>query len=308
MKAPIFSIVILTYERERYLINHQAELLELPDTEIIVVDNNSSTNYAEDFSRKSDSCSVIKLDKNYGAVGRSFGMRAAKGKYIITLDDDVWGIDGAALNTLKCIFEEDDTLSCINFKVIDEFSGEIVNWSHKADKRLYSDISFKTYEISEGACAFRKDFLQKTNYYPLDYFISHEGKDIAFQILNLESKLIYTPNICVTHAHAKEGRASWRRYYYDTRNAIWIAYKYYPLHMIIKRLSVQLIMMLLYSIRDGFVGYYIKAIFDAVKGIKNQTRNPISAYALSYIKEADKLKPPATQKLKERLLNSGVRI
>src|SRR5690606_9987181 len=125
------------------------------------------------------------------------------------------------LNEIKLKFEEDDEISAICFKVIDEESGEITNWSHHSDPDIFSDKTFDTYEISEGAVAFRRKIFEEVGLYPIEFFISHEGPDLAFRILNSNHRIIYFPGVDVVHAHAVEGRANWRRYYYDTRNSIW---------------------------------------------------------------------------------------
>src|SRR5690606_16897759 len=179
-----FSIVILTYNREKYIKKYISEISKLSDSEVILVDNNSETDYALKISQEYENVKCIRLDKNYGAVGRNYGIQESKGKFIITLDDDVWGITQDKLNEIKMKFEEDSEVSAICFKVLDEETGRITNWSHHSDPDIFSDKTFDTYEISEGAVAFRRTIFDEVGLYPIEFFISHEGPDLAFRILN----------------------------------------------------------------------------------------------------------------------------
>lgn len=307
---PEFTIVVLTYNREKYLKQQLPSLNMLSNSEVIIVDNCSESNYSEKLSSEYKNTRVIRLDKNYGAVGRNYGIEAAKGKYIVTLDDDVWGITNDSLLRLKAIFEENSLVHGICFKVLDEGTGEISNWCHHCDPLLFSEKTFDTYAISEGAIAFKREIFDEVGLYPIEFFISHEGPDLAFRALKAGKRIIYCPDVVVIHAHAAEGRKNWRRYYYDTRNLIWLAYRNYSFRMFTTRFPLQILAMLAFSIRDGFIKYYLKAVIDAIKGL-NQfkgTRMPINATIYKKIKEIDENKPPLTYYIKKRLLRKGVKI
>lgn len=305
-----FSIVILTYNREKYIRTQLESLSHLTDVEIIIVDNNSEDNYAERESEGFPNVKVIRLDRNYGAVGRNAGILAASAPYVVTLDDDVWGIDREALNYAKREFETDLSIDCICFHVIDEKTNETTNWIHHCDNRDHSNRKFETYEISEGAAIFKRDCFDRVGLYPEPFFISHEGPDLAFRIINSNRKIIYTPEITVTHAHALEGRTSWRRYYFDTRNLIWLAYRNYNKRLIIKRFSFQIAAMLFYSIRDGYLRYFFKGIKDSISGMKELkgTRSPISNEAYARIKEMDINRPSLLFYIKTRIFKKGIKI
>lgn len=307
---PLFSVVILTYNRPKY-IQQQLDSLSLIDNiEIIIVDNCSDTNYAQEISVLYDNVRVIRLDKNYGAVGRNYGIEEATADYIVTLDDDVWGIENSFLLKARDLFNKDSDIDCICFHVLDEKSGQTTNWIHHCDKSKFSSLTFETYEISEGAAIFRRSCFLSIGLYPELFFISHEGPDLAFRIINAGKKIIYYPDIKVIHAHALEGRASWRRYYYDTRNLIWLAYRNYNIQLLTTRFPLQLAAMLFYSIRDGYIKYFIKAFYDALKNIGDLkgSRNPISRSAYLKIKAIDKNRPSLFFYIKERVFKKEIKI
>ncbi len=79
---------------------------------------------------------------------------------------------------------------------------------------------FTTYEITEGAVAFNQKALLSTSLYPDYFFISHEGPDLAFQIMNNGYSVIYNAEVVVKHYHSDLGRKSWTTYYYDENASI----------------------------------------------------------------------------------------
>lgn len=305
-----FSVILLTYNREKYLKQQLPELSKLPDTEIIVVDNASDDDYSIRLCADYPKSKCLKLDKNYGAVGRNFGIEAAQGKYLITLDDDVWGITEQHLIELESIFDASSDTSSICFKVLDERDGSVTNWCHHCDPSIYSEKIFDTYEISEGAVAFRREIFEEVGLYPIQFFISHEGPDLAFRIVNAGKRIIYSPKVSVIHAHAMEGRKSWRRYYFDTRNLVWLAYRNYNIKMLFTLLPLKLGAMFLYSLRDGFLKYYFKALLDAVSGLNSfgGTRRPITKVANLKIKKMNENQPSLFFYIKRRLFKRGIRI
>lgn len=310
MHAPTFSIVILTFNRPTYLRRQIDALYSVASCEIIVVDNHSDTDYVEDIAKDYPNIKTVHCEKNYGAVGRNFGMEIALGEIVVTLDDDIYGLTESDLHRLKNIFAKDNRVNAICFKVKDEASMKICNWCHPRDPALYAESSFETYNISEGAVAFKRSLFNEIDLYPLDFFISHEGIDLGYRIINAGYSTVYSPEIEVIHAYAPEGRKSWRRYYYDTRNIIWLAYRNYTLVMMIKKLPIQLIAMFIYSLRDGFLRYYWRGIWHGIKtlpSMKNQ-RNPLNKDAYQRVKLIDSDKPSISYYIKRRLLKKGVKI
>lgn len=306
----IFSIVILTFNREEYLKKQLPLLSSLDNCEVIIVDNHSEDKYSERLAKDFNNVSVIRLDRNYGAVGRNFGMQAAKGKYLITLDDDVWGITNQDLDKISTLFQDMEDVHGICFKVLDEKDHSVTNWCHHRDPDIYSDQAFETYQISEGAVAFRRALFDEIGFYPIEFFISHEGPDLAYRMLKAKKRIVYEPTIQVIHAHALEGRKSWRRYYFDTRNLIWLAYRHYNLQMLLFLFPVQILAMFIYSVRDGFARYFIRAVKDALSGLAvyRGSRSPINKETHARIKSLDTHKPPLSFYIKRRLLRKGVKI
>lgn len=304
------SIVVLTFCRPDELRRNISEILCLnyENLEVIVVDNASdipASNIISDPRVK-----VIRCDENGGVAGRNVGILESKGEIVVTLDDDVFGFNDDSLVRLISCFEKDSSISAINFKVIDDLDEEQINWIHHRKIEIYGDKTFDTYEISEGAVAFRREHLMKTSLYPDYFFISHEGPDLAIQIIKNDGRVIYLPDVVVRHAHAAGGRVNWRRYYYDTRNQIWLSVRHYPVSMAAKKLVVGLGALFVYSVRDHYFKYFVKAIFDALKNIGRpcRERNSLKGLAFERYKEIESNNPSVFYMIKKRFFLKGVRI
>lgn len=304
------SLVILTFNRPNLLFKELEKLafIKYRPFEVLVVDNHSDQPVNEivnDFAFTR----LIRMDQNLGISGRNRGVELASGEIIITLDDDVFGITDADIEHLLCIFKKPE-IGAVCFKVLDEETGKIINWCHHRMQEKYSDLSFITDEITEGAVAFRKETLDQTGLYPEEFFISHEGPDLALRIMNCGYNVIYTPEIVVQHSHAVSGRTSWRRYYYDTRNLIWLILRNYPIALGIRRLTTGLAAMLIYSLRDGYILYWFKGIIDGIKGGRYalSKRTPMTTNTLKLINQLRSYRPSIIYMLKKRFFEHKVEI
>ena len=307
----LVSIVILTYRRPAEILRNVSEILSIEyyPFEVIIVNNGDSEDLTELPSNDSR-IKIINLDDNIGVGARNIGIKRSLGEYIITLDDDVFGLTSEAIRLVINKFRDNSDLGAVNFKIIDDFTENQVNWMHHRKIEKFHDIEFETYEISEGAVAFRRELIMETELYPESFFISHEGPDLALQIMKLGARVIYCPEIIVRHSHAEGGRLSWRPYYYDTRNQIFLAVRHYSLPMALRKLFVGLGAMLIYSLRDGFASYFFKGCCDGISGYKTAVvgRKVLSSDVMKRYLEIERKHPSVWYMLKKRLFNRKVRI
>lgn len=305
------SICILTYNRCSSITRLIDSIYPLigETTEIIVVDNNSSDN-TEIRLRQYKKIRYFKSEKNIGASGRNIAFRNAKGGLIICLDDDVFGISEEDIALLNDKLQKNRDIGAINFKVIDAFSRKICNWVHHCRQEEFSDKEFLTYEITEGAVAFRKKALDKAGYYDDIYFISHEGPDLAFRIMRAGYDCIYTPEITVEHRHESSGRVSWLNYYYDTRNHFYLAFKNFPPTYAFRYLSIAIPSMFVYSVRDGFFKYWIKGVYHGIRDLAQALpeRHVLPEQVMSRIELIDRNKAPLIYKVRSRLFRKTARL
>ncbi|GAB7026159.1 glycosyltransferase family 2 protein [Geotalea toluenoxydans] len=311
--APVLhTIVVLTYNRKDVLAELllQLQRISRPDVEVVVVDN-CSTDGTEEFVKASfPNFTLVRLPINMGAVGRNRGMAIARGSHVITIDDDILGLDVTALEAIASMFAVDSRLGAVCFRVIDHYSGLVCNWCHPRDPQLHGETSFETNEITEGAVAFRREVLDQVGLYPDEFFISHEGADLAARIIDRGYEIRYTPQVTVSHKYAQNARPGWRRYYYDTRNDFWLAIRNYSPLFIMLHLVRRLPATFIYAVRDGFLHYWVKAVGDALLHLPEmmKQRRPISREAHLKLRLLNKEKPGLGFYLKKRLFAKRVKI
>jgi len=305
------SIIILTFKRLEILKRLLQSLVKIQyyPLEIIVVNNDPAESIQFMIDSEFPEVVLLEMNENIGTAGRNRGISRSKGDMVITIDDDIIGIDVDDINNLFEIFS-DSQIGAVCFKVIDPETKRITNWCHHYPAEDFAHKTFHTNEITEGAVAYRKSVLNESGYYPESFFISHEGPDLACRIMNKGYHVIYSPKIVVKHYHSQLGRKNWRRYYFDTRNLLWLAVRNYPLLFGVKYFVIGATAMLIYSIRDGFFRYWLKAIIDALKGLDTAVteRSLISKETLETIKNIEKNRPNYLVLIRERLLKKGVKI
>ena len=300
-----YSIVVLTFNRSHLLEPLLADLqcFVREGAQIIVVDNASTIPVETQLHPEVD---LIRAPRNLGAAGRNLGFDAATGDVVICLDDDIYGLSRDALERLDEIFA-DGRIGGVNFTVLEEGTGRIVNWVHHRSVEQFCGTVFETYEITEGAVAFRRSILQHVGGYPEAFFLSHEGPDLAFRIMNQGSRVIYSPALSVTHSFAAEGRMSWRNYYYDTRNTLWLAARNLPMGYAFRVVARQSLAMLFYSLRDGYFNWWWKGLWDRARGMRGAwaERRVLSLETMRRIREIDSFRPPLIYLLRRRLFKAA---
>ncbi|MBN1545835.1 MAG: hypothetical protein JW902_04165, partial [Syntrophaceae bacterium] len=245
-----------------------------------------------------------------GVSARNIGLHLTKGDVIITIDDDIFGIDDQSILDIIDYFYRHQNIGALNFRIYDYFNKEICNWVHHKKVEDFHDREFLTYEISEGAVAFSKKALDMSGYYPEYFFLSHEGPDLAFRIINSGLDVRYSPIISVYHLHAQSGRKNWYRYFYDTRNQFLFAMRNLPIFYGTKYLLRGMSTTFVYSIRDGYFLYWIKGVIDGIlKSIKyRKDRSVVCARTMKFVCEIDKYRPSTAYMIKMRLFKKGMRL
>lgn len=306
------SVVIISYNRPDEIRRNISELLyELnPEVEVVVVDNNSETPVRSVLVEFRDRIKIIEMDRNVGVAARNTGVQHATGEIVITLDDDVFGFTAHDVQLIREQFREKESVAAINFRVIDDLTEKQINWCHRRHLNEWGSKEFNTYEISEGAVAYRRQPFLDTGMYPAYFFISHEGPDVALALMDAGWDVIYCPDITVRHAHSMGGRPNWRRYYYDTRNMVWLGVRRYTLALFFRKVPLHLMAMFIYSLRDGYMKVYFKAIYDSVRKLSEvrKDRKCISESTYLKLKEIERYNPSLFYMIRKRIFKREVSI
>ena len=305
------AVVVLTYNRPHLIPQRVRELSQLGPAvrEIFIVDNDSQVPASSVCDGSDPRVRFIRTEQNLGAVARNRAFAVVTADIVVCLDDDVYGLDDAAVATLVAKFAQPD-LGAVNFRVADGSTRGPINWCHHYDVDTHWRQAFVTNEITEGAVAFARIPLQAVGGYPESFFISHEGPDMAFRLLNRGYAVVYDPDVIVYHEPEQAGRVSWRRYYYDVRNLFWLAARNYPLLYALRKIVVQAGALLVYAIRDGYARYWLRGVLHGLRGLPSALRErerPKPA-TMRLIRQIEANRPPLAKLLRRRLFRKGVQI
>ncbi len=177
------SLIITTYNYAQYVERAIRSALDQsldPSRYEIIVVNDASTDRTEDILENyKDDCRVFNLSENVGLAGaRNFGIRKAKGQFVVFLDADDY-IHRELLNTQRLFLEENITLDAVStdYYLVDERGNHIRH------------VSAEQEPIACGVM-FRKDFLFNVGLYD-ESFRAREEEDLrirwlkAYKIYNL---------------------------------------------------------------------------------------------------------------------------
>jgi len=111
-KYPLISVIMLNYNGLKYLKRTIPPILKLdyPNYEFIIVDN-GSTDGSIKFIKKNKNIRLIENGENLGySKGKNIGVKKAKGKYILLLDNDILIKDKKLLNKLIYLKEKNNSI------------------------------------------------------------------------------------------------------------------------------------------------------------------------------------------------------
>jgi GT2 family glycosyltransferase len=312
VKVPTLSIVVLTFNRAELLRSLLQSLSALREdvADVIVVDNHSKDGTPAVVQAFAPWCMYVRTAANLGVGARNLGLRRATGDIVVCLDDDVSGLDSRALQRIRAVFAGQPQLGAVNFKILDAHTHEICNWVHHCKPEDFGGTVFDTYEITEGAVAFRKAAVEAAGFYPDYFFLSHEGPDLAFRMMNAGYRVQYRGDIVVRHAHAIAGRKSWMCHYYDTRNQYWLAARNLPMAYGLRYLLRGQVSTLAYSVRDGHLRHWVRAVRDGLLGLRRAwaDRRPIAQHTVWAIREIDAARPSFGYLARKRLFQKEMRL
>lgn len=298
------SFVILTWNRRDAVLRLVDQLAALgdPDIEVIVVDNGSSDGTAAALTGRHPRVRLVALPENRGVGARNRGLEQAAGDVVVTLDDDMVDFGSGQLAAVRRAFAEDPRLGAVTFTVTWPGTARVRDWVHR---RPVTEAAgrFPTYELTEGAAAFRRAALARAGLYREDFFISHEGLELAYRLLDAGWDIVHDGRITVGHDHRREGRPGWRRYYFDTRNLFWVAVLHQPAGYAARYLVRGLGAMLAYSLRDGHLLAWLRAVRDGLGrvGTLRRERSPWTPRTAAWVREADRHRPGFCRLARKRL-------
>lgn len=232
--TPRVSFVVITANRPRQL--HTA-LSSLgaggpgPTGEIVIVDNGSTGGKVSEVSRRFPGARLVRLAQNQGvAAGRNVGAKAARGRFLVFIDDD------ATLETpdigavLLRRFEANPRLAVVAFKIVNHSSGEVL--AHEFPRRDHSPLGVEREQAASYfiGCGFavRRDLFAELGGFYAEMRYALEEVDLSYRLLDRGYEILYCPEIAVRHMTSPAERRDDRWYFHMMRSRIILVLRNLP--------------------------------------------------------------------------------
>jgi Predicted glycosyltransferases len=280
----LISVIVLNYNGKGFLNSCLSSLASqtYSDFEVIVVDNGSRDGSPEYIEENYPWVRLAKNDENLGfAGGTNVGIRAAKGEFIITLNNDSRADSRFIEELIKPMADPEVGVCAAKMLFPDgriNSAGICISRSGAAWDRGMFEPDRGQYEFVEevfGACAgaalYRREMLDEIGLFDEDFFLYLEDVDLAFRARLAGWKCLYVPGARVIHHHGgTAGVGSDLAVYYGNRNIVWYPIKDFPFRLLITSLPFivarNLAVVPYYALR-GQGGVILKSKLDALKGV-----------------------------------------
>jgi hypothetical protein len=280
----LISVIVLNYNGKGFLDGCLSSLASqtYSDFEVIVVDNGSRDGSPEYIEENYPWVRLAKNDENLGfAGGTNVGIRAAKGEFVITLNNDSRADSRFIEELIKPMADPEVGVCAAKMLFPDgriNSAGICISRSGAAWDRGMFEPDRGQYEFVEevfGACAgaalYRREMLDEIGLFDEDFFLYLEDVDLAFRARLAGWKCLYVPGARVIHHHGgTAGVGSDLAVYYGNRNIVWYPIKDFPFRLLITSLPFivarNLAVIPYYALR-GQGGVILKSKLDALKGV-----------------------------------------
>ncbi|GAB6039384.1 glycosyltransferase family 2 protein [Endothiovibrio diazotrophicus] len=275
MAQPLVSIVMLCWNRREDVDDVLGRIAEVeyPRLEVIVVDNASHDGTAEMVAERHPRARLLRMAENLGIAGYNAGFEAARGEYVVVLDDDSYPAPDA-LGRMVERFAADPKLGVVAFDVRNAASFQ---WRPGAAPAAPG--AAVAYQMSFNGAGFgiRRVLFEQVGWYPAEFFLYWNEQDTAFRVLDAGYRIETHDDIIALHKFSPRNRASERAPFFYTRNAFWMVWKNYPLDLALTT-TARLIHRCLYHALEQRSSVYLRAMWAAFRdgGCLRGKRKPVA--------------------------------
>ena len=280
------SVIIPNYNGEHFL----KECLEalkrqtFDDMEVILVDNAStddSIKLAKELYRE---IRVIELHDNTGfayAVNR--GIEAAKGEYVLLLNNDTIVFPNFVKNQYKMIKGKPDVFSCSalmiqnqNHELVDDAGDElaVLGWGFAPDRDKPVSgcgVSHEVFSSCAGAAIYRKAVFDEIGLFDESFFAYLEDMDVGYRARLAGYRNLYNPYAKVYHLGSASSGSRHNAFKVElsARNSMYMMKKNMPVWQYILNLPfivAGIAIKTVYFAKKGIAGAYIRGIYRGIFG------------------------------------------
>lgn len=280
------SVIIPNYNGEHFL----KECLEalkrqtFDDMEVILVDNAStddSIKLAKELYRE---IRVIELHDNTGfayAVNR--GIEAAKGEYVLLLNNDTIVFPNFVKNQYKMIKGKPDVFSCSalmiqnqNHELVDDAGDElaVLGWGFAPDRDKPVSgcgVPHEVFSSCAGAAIYRKAVFDEIGLFDESFFAYLEDMDVGYRARLAGYRNLYNPYAKVYHLGSASSGSRHNAFKVElsARNSMYMMKKNMPVWQYILNLPfivAGIAIKTVYFAKKGIAGAYIRGIYRGIFG------------------------------------------
>lgn len=280
------SVIIPNYNGEHFL----KECLEalkrqtFDDMEVILVDNAStddSVRLAKELYRE---IRVIELHDNTGfayAVNR--GIEAAKGEYVLLLNNDTIVFPNFVKNQYKMIKGKPDVFSCSalmiqnqNHELVDDAGDElaVLGWGFAPDRDKPVSgcgVPHEVFSSCAGAAIYRKAVFDEIGLFDESFFAYLEDMDVGYRARLAGYRNLYNPYAKVYHLGSASSGSRHNAFKVElsARNSMYMMKKNMPVWQYILNLPfivAGIAIKTVYFAKKGIAGAYIRGIYRGIFG------------------------------------------
>jgi GT2 family glycosyltransferase len=284
--APLVSVVIINWNRKEILRQALTRLRRqtYAKYEVIIADNGSTDGAAEMIEKEFPEVTLLKLNENVGIKGYNMAFEKSSGEFIAILDNDSF-LEDEGLAKIVGKFRRYPKLGALGCKVYYYDSGKIHHWHPTVRADDGPEEGFDAPLFNGCAAAARRSVLEEVGFYPAEYFLYENERDLCTRIINAGYDVKYFTDIVGFHMVSYEGRSSERLIFYATRNRIWYLWKYMPIGIAIWKTFTILAFNVLSAAKNMQLIIYVRPVFSALRGLPQiiKKRAPIKREYISKV-------------------------
>lgn len=238
-RQPTVSIITVNYNQTRVTCEllYSIRQTNYKDVEVIVIDNCSDDPIEPIIREQYPEVICIRSDYNRGfAGGNNLGIAAARGKYLLLINNDTEITNGMIDKLLEafeqlpdagiicpkiCYFEPPHLIQYVGYTKMNYYTARNTTIGHlKPDQGQYSKI-MRTHYAHGAAMMLPRTVVDKVGMMPEFFFLYYEELDWCEQIKRAGYGIYVEPNALIYHKESVSvGRNSPFKMYYITRNRI----------------------------------------------------------------------------------------
>lgn len=282
--APEASVIVVNWNGRHLLEGCLASLCcqTFRNSEVIVVDNGSDDGSVEWLAAHYPEIRIVALNTNEGfCAGNNAGIRAARGEYIVLLNNDT-EVEPAWLEELVRYIGGDPSIAACDSKIL-YFDQRDTIWSAGATYTIAGSAEWRGHgrpdmEITEptevftaNACSaiYARRVLDEIGGLDEDFFAGYEDVDWSFRARLRGYRVVNVPSSRVFHKVSATHQYNSSTYvYHGQRNVFAVFVKNMPTRLLLKYAGLHLLYTggsLLYFARVGRLSAFLRGKWDALR-------------------------------------------